>query len=144
MQLIPEDKQIYVSGRIWHEVHPKVDPGIFLRILYESIDLSKYGDGIQKFYFTFIVMNPDDFFKPAKLYSRKKRAADISVQIPYAQVVNATQEKTFKLMEAAYLDGIDKLATLRLNGTFDVAAFKKDVAAIFAKDKWYELNGLEV
>lgn len=137
MQVIPDDKQIYVSGRIWHELYPKVDPGLFLRALYEGIDLQKYGEGIQKFYFTFLVQR-NAFFTPAKFYSRKKREADISIEIPYEEVVNATETETIQLMEAAYLKGIDQLATLKLVGDFDVKAFKKDVEAIFAKDKWYE------
>lgn len=40
-------------------------------------------------------------------------------------------------MEAAYLEGIDQLATLPLPD-FDVAAFRRDVAAIFSQDRWWE------
>jgi len=137
MRNFSEGQHIFVSGRLWHEVHPKVNVTPFLRVLENKIDLARYGDAIEKFYFTFIVIQ-DDFFKPAKFYSAKKKEADISIKIPYEQVENASEHETIQLMEAAYLQGIDQLATPRLKGTFDVAAFKKDVQAIFAKEKWYE------
>ncbi len=138
MKLNPEKQQIFVSGRIWHEVYPKVNVTPFIYALNDGIDLSKYGEGIQKFYFTFLVQKTD-FFKPAKFYSQKKKEADLSIEIPIEKVENASEEEAIKLMEEAYLQGIDKLAAIKSLADFDVAAFKKDVEAIFAKEKWYEI-----
>lgn len=138
MKTLPKDRQIYLSGRLWHEISPKVRIAPFIYALHEGIDLTKYGDGLEKFYFTFLVQKTD-FFKPAKFYSQKKKEADISVEIPIEKVEAATEEKTIKLMEAAYLEGIDKLKTIKRLHNFDVDAFKKDVEAIFSKEKWYEI-----
>lgn len=137
---IPDEKQIYVSGRIWHELYPKVNPSPFLYAFHQWIDLSKYGDGLKKFYFTFLVLQPiPPFFPPGTYFSRKRQEAEIAVEIPYDKVVKATEEETIKMMETAYLEGIDLIHTLPLKSDFDVAAFKKDVEAIFAQDKWWEL-----
>ena len=138
MKLNPEKQRIFVSGRIWHEVYPKVNVTPFIYALNDGIDLGKYGEGIQKFYFTFLVQKTD-FFKPAKFYSYKKKEADLSVEIPIEKVENASEEEAIKLMEEAYLEGIDKLAAIKSLADFDVEAFKKDVEAIFAKEKWYEI-----
>lgn len=138
MKEIPENQQIFVSGRLWHEIYPKVNVTPFIQALNEGIDLTKYGDGIQKFYFTFIVQNRD-FFKSAKFYSTKKREADISVEIPIEKVETATNEETIKLMEEAYLEGIEKLKTIKRLHDFDVDAFKRDVEKIFSQEKWYEM-----
>ena len=139
MKLIPDDRQIYVSARLWHEIHPKVDMAPFIYALHDGIDLSKYGDGLKKFYFTFLVLLPrNKMFPPGTYFSRKKSEAEIAVAIDYDKAFNASKEELIKMMEAAYLEGIDLIKTLPLKGDFDVEAFKKDVEKIFSRDKWYE------
>ncbi len=138
MKILPKDRQIYISGRLWHEIHPKVRIAPFIYALHERIDLKDYGEGLDKFYFTFIIQNRD-FFKSAKFYSTKKREADISVEIPIEKVETATNEETIKLMEEAYLEGIEKLKTIKQLRNFDVDAFKRDVEKIFSQEKWYEM-----
>jgi hypothetical protein len=139
MRPIEEKNQIYISCRIWHEYDSKINTTPFNEVLQERINFSKYGDGINIFYFTFLVTKPNDFFKPVKIFDKKKKEADISVEIPFEKVEAATNEETIKLMEEAYLKGIDKLAAIKKLTDFDVASFKKDVQAIFAKEKWYEI-----
>lgn len=138
MRNLPDERQIYVSSRLWHEIHPKVDLRPFIFGLHEGIDLSKYGEGLKKFYFTFIIVTPaDKVNRPYTHYSRKEKAIDIAVAIPYEKAETATEEELIKMMEQAYLEGIDLIGT-RIKRDFDVAAFRKDVEAIFAEDKWYE------
>lgn len=139
MKLLPNDRQIYISARLWHEYQDKVNLTPFIFKLHHELELTKYGFGLQKFYFTFLVTKPNDFFVPVKIFSKKKKEADISVEIPYEKIEAATREEAIKLMEEAYLKGIDKLAAVKSLADFDVAAFKKDVEAIFAKEKWYEI-----
>jgi hypothetical protein len=52
-------------------------------------------------------------------------------------MLSASEEEAIKLMENAYLRGIDQLKTFSLKNSFDVDGFKKDVQAIFAKEKLY-------
>ena len=140
MRYLPDERQIYISGRLWHEIYLKVNLSPFVHALHEGIDLSKYGEGLKKFYFTFLVMLPGNkVLEPYKYYSRKKQEADISVRIPYNQMLNASEDEAIKLMEEAYLKGIDQFKTFSLKNSFDVDGFKKDVEAIFAKEKWYEM-----
>lgn len=138
MRNLPDERQIYVSSRLWHEIHPKVNLLPFIFGLHESIDLSKYGDALKKFYFTFIIVRPTDIVnQPYTHYSRKHKSIDIAVAIPYEEANLATGEEVIKLMEQAYLEGINLIGT-RVKRDFDVAAFRKDVEAIFAEDNWYE------
>jgi hypothetical protein len=140
MSYLPDDRQIYVSARVWHEIYPKLNLSPFIHTLHEDIDLRKYGEGLQKFYFNFLVDLPKNkVLEPYKYYSRKNQEADISVRIPYNQMLSASEEEAIKLMENAYLRGIDQLKTFSLKNSFDVDGFKKDVEAIFAKEKWYEM-----
>ncbi|WP_353482743.1 hypothetical protein [Haliscomenobacter sp.] len=140
MSYLPDDRQIYVSGRLWHEIYPKVNLSPFIHALHEGIDLRKYGEGLHKFYFNFLIVLPKSkVLDSYKYYSRKHQEADISVRIPYNQMLNASEEEAIKLMEQAYLRGIDQLKTFSLKNTFDVDGLKKDVQAIFAKGKWYEM-----
>lgn len=139
MKPMEEQHQIYISCRIWHEYDSKINTTPFNDVLQERINFSKYGDGINIFYFTFLVTKPNDFFVPVKIFNKRKKEADISVEIPFEKVEAATNEETIKLMEAAYLKGIDKLAAVKSLENFDVAAFKKDVEAIFAKENWYKI-----
>ncbi|MCB0633949.1 MAG: hypothetical protein KDD15_29665, partial [Lewinella sp.] len=78
-------------------------------------------------------------FPPGTYFDKKKRSAEIAVKIDYDKVEKASKEEIIEMMENAYLEGIDLISTLPLPANFDVAAFKKDVEAIFAVDKWYEL-----
>ena len=138
MREIPEDRQIYISGRLWHEVYPKVNLTPFIYVLHDGIDLSKYGKGLKKFYFTFIVVKPhDEINVPYARFDKKRKAADIAVGIPYDLVEGASEKETIKLMEKAYLEGIGKLAELPIKD-FDFVGLKKDVEEIFSRDGWYE------
>ena len=75
MREIPEDRQIYISGRLWHEVYPKVNLTPFIYVLHDGIDLSKYGKGLKKFYFTFIVVQPhDEINVPYACFDKKEKA----------------------------------------------------------------------
>lgn len=139
MKLLPKDRQIYVSGRVWHEYYPKINVTPFIYALYENIDLAKYGHGVKRFLFTYIVTKPDGFYEPVALFDKKKREADISIVIPNEVIENATEEETIKIMEKVYLQGIDKLNLIKEKGNFDVASFKKDVEAIFSKENWYKI-----
>jgi|APTNR8051073442_1049403.scaffolds.fasta_scaffold08830_4 hypothetical protein len=140
MKALLDDRQIYVSSRLWHEIYPKVDLTPFIFILHEDIDLSKYGEGIKKFYFTFIIVRPDDKINlPYTHYSKNKKEVDIAIEIPYEKALEASKVELIQLMEEAYLKGIDKLKTLPVKERFDVDKFKKDVENIFSIDKWYEM-----
>ncbi len=132
-----EGQQIHVSGRIAQEVFPKVNPQIFADVLREKIDLSTYGEGIDKFYFTFIVMEDTVLQFEGEHYNRNSRKAEIAVSIPLDQVLDASQEQTIGLMQEAYLDGIDQIAHLELAAPFDHLALRSDVAKIFADEDWY-------
>lgn len=140
MKLIPDDRQIYISARLWHEIQPKVRLAPFIHALHDGIDLSKYGDGIEKFYFTYIIVKPHSINNVTySRYYKKSRKVDMAVAIPYEQAWEASTAEMIQLMQEAYLEGIDQLSTLPVQGEFDVEAFRKDVEAIFAIDKWYEL-----
>ena len=140
MKLIPNDRQIYVSARLWHEIDSKVRLAPFIYALHDGIDLTKYGDGLKKFYFTFLILRPErTLFPPGTYFDKEKRSAEIAVKIDYDKVLHSSKEEIIKMMEDAYLEGIDLISTLPLPGEFDVAAFRKDVETIFAVDKWYEL-----
>ena len=141
MKNLPDERQIYISARLWYEIYPKMDIAPFIFALHEGIDLGKYGAGLKKFYFTFLVMPPDDkVLAPYQHYSTKKQEADISVRIPYEQVVNATEPALIVLMEQAYLQGIEQLKSYAaLMRNFDVEGLKRDVEKIFKTEGWYEL-----
>lgn len=138
MEAVQENNNIFISCRIWHEYQDKINLTPFINAIEDKITLSSYGEGLKEFYFTFLVTKPNDFFVPVKIFNKKKKEADISVAIPFEQVEAASPEETIKLMEEAYLKGIDKLATIKSLADFDVATFKKDVEAIFAQENWYE------
>lgn len=136
---ITDHHQIYISGRIWHELYPKVNPTPFLRAIRRQIDLSKYGDGIQKFYFTFIVEKPNDVIDFSGTYfDPETKEAEIAVAIDYERAAQASPSECIALMEAAYLEGIDLLETLPLSSKFDIPAFKGEVETIFAQEGWWE------
>ncbi len=132
-----EGQQIHISGRIAQEVFPKVNPQIFADMLREKIDLSTYGEGIDKFYFTFIVMEDTVLQFQGEHYNRNTRNVEIAVSIPLEQVLDASLEQTIYVMQQAYLDGIDQMAHLELAAPFDYLALRSDVAQIFADKDWY-------
>lgn len=140
MREIPNDRQIYVSARVWHEVQSKVRLAPFIYALHEGIDLSKYGSSLKKFYFTFLILRPErTLFHPGTYFDKEKKATEIAVSIDYYKVLNGSQEEIIKMMEAAYLEGVELIDTLPLESGFDVTAFKEDVQAIFSQDRWYEV-----
>jgi len=121
-----------------------MDIAPFIFALHEGIDLTKYGEGLKKLYFTFLVMPPDDqVLVPYQHYSAKKQEADISVPIPYEAVVNAAAPELVRLMEQAYLQGIEGLKSYAaLLRDFDVEWLKRDVEKIFEKEGWYEMEAV--
>lgn len=136
--ILPSERHVYVSAKVWHEVYPKVDTAPFIYQLYESIDFPSYGDGLRKFYLTFIVTQPHNKkHQPGRYYSRKKRELEVAVRLPYEAVYQATEAETFRMLEAAFLEGIDHIGKVKLDAPFDHLAFKRDVAAIFEKADWY-------
>jgi hypothetical protein len=136
MYILPNDRQIYISSRVWHEVSEFVDELPFQFTLHDKIDLLRYGNGLKKFYFNFLI-TPHDVLMPYTYFSKKRQEADISVSILYQTFLKATPTQRFKLLESAYLEGIDQLAKRLKNQDFDTARFKADVAALFAKEDWY-------
>lgn len=139
MKLIPDDRQMYVSARLWHEIDSKVRLAPFIYALHDEIDLSKYGDKLDRFYFTFLILRPGRMlFQPGTYYSRKRKRIEVAVAIDYEKAFNATRPELIKMMEKAYLEGIEMIGS-RIKTGFDIDQFKKDVEAIFSIDKWYEL-----
>lgn len=141
--IIPDDRHIYVSGRIWDALYPKVDPAPFVYALHRGIDFDKYGPGIEKFYFTFIVTRPhNNLHQPGIHFDKTTKEFEVAVRIPYEEIVDATQLDTLHQMEEAFLAGIDRIAEIKLDSPFDYHSFREDVAAIFAQEKWYEFEEL--
>ena len=82
MKEIPEDRQIYISARLWHEIYPKVRLAPFIYALHEGIDLSNNGDGLCKFYFTFLILKPDNKLHfPGTYFDKEKKEAEIALKI---------------------------------------------------------------
>lgn len=132
-----EQQQIHVSGRIAQEVFPKVNPQLFADVLRERIDLSFYGEGVDKFYFTFIALENTVLEFEGEHYERETRKVEVAVRISLEEVLSASQEKTIALMETAYLKGIGQIVHLELAAPFDYLAFRRDVTDIFAEENWY-------
>ena len=137
-QALIENNPIQVSGRISEKVFPKVNPMIFRDTLQKVIRIVDYGDGILKFYFTFIAMENMVLKFDGIYYSRKKRHLEVAVRIPFEEIVATNQTETIHLMEKAFLEGIGLIATKKLAAPFDHQAFKQDVEAIFAQEDWYK------
>lgn len=135
---IPENRQIYVSARIWHEVLPKFDLSPFIYALHEEIDLKRYGTGLEKFYFSFIIMpEPEEINLPYHRFSPETKEADVAVAIPYDTAMSVDAAELVVLMEQAYLEGIAQLSRLNIRH-FDTDALKADVTALFEQEGWYE------
>ncbi|MEL6659538.1 MAG: hypothetical protein AAFP77_18205 [Bacteroidota bacterium] len=140
IQDLAGEQQLFISGRIWHELYPKVDPGLFLKVLREQIDLRNYGEGITKFYFTFVVLEkitPNFSNWVGSDYYPDKASVDIGIRIPFQDVVEADEETVIKLMEKALLEGIDTIGEHDITSSFDHEAFKADVEVIFENSDWY-------
>ena len=144
-----EKEQLHFSGRIWHEVLPKVRPSVFIKALRPRIDLRNYGDGLAKFYFTFVVLEkltPNFANWVGSDYYPETASVDIGVRVPYEKVVDGDEQAVIKLMEQAVLEGIDTLAEHEEHfiAPFDHQALKDDVAAIFTQENWYETENTPI
>jgi hypothetical protein len=138
MKEIPEDRQIYISGRVWHEIMNKVNFTPFIYVLHDKLDLSAFGEGLTRFYFTFIIVKPDDQINvPYAHFNKNNKSADIAIAIPYHLYDEAPEKEAIELLEHAYLEGVDKLNELPIKD-FDVMGLKNTVELIFAQDNWYE------
>ena len=136
------EQHIFISGRIWHELYPKADPGLFLKVLRQEIDLSRYGEGITDFYFTFVIvekLTPNFSNWVGSDYYPEKASVDIGIRLPYQEVLEGDEKAVIKLMEKALLEGIGTIAEHeeKLIAPFDYKAFKADIEAIFENPDWY-------
>lgn len=134
MTAIPDDRQFYVSGRIWHEALPKFDVAPLALALHAGMDLRDYGPGLGRFYLTFIVMPPDDDLHAPYIHlDAPSREADVAVALPYAAFMEADEGGAAALMAAAYLEGAAQVRDAGVKG-FDADAFTRDLADLFAKE----------
>ena len=130
---------IYISGRVWHEVMHKLNLIPFIYALHDKLDLTTFGEGLARFYFSFIIVKPDDQINiPYARFNKSKKFADIAISIPYNLYNNASEKDAIQFMENAYLKSIDQLNELSIQD-FDITSLKNVVAAIFAQDNWHKL-----
>lgn len=132
-----EQEQLFVTGRISQEVYPEVWPAVFEDALRPVIDLAKYGEGVQKFYFTFIVLSNTVLEFEVEHYNREDQVVEIAIRIPLEELLGATQEATIRRMEQTYLEAIDRIDEMELGTSFDHLAFSVDVKTVFAEPDWY-------
>lgn len=62
---------------------------------------------------------------------------EVAIRISYDEVLNATKSETFRILEEAFLQGIDQIAKVKLPDEFDHETFRADVARIFEDKDWY-------
>ena len=133
-EILPTERHVYITARLWHELYPKADPIPFGYMLHHEIDFTKYGNGISKFYFTYIIQLPENNIHEAGMcYDSHTRELELAVRIPYEDVEAASQEETVKLMEQYLLVAIDSISEIELQGEFAIDQFAEDVSVIFEK-----------
>ena len=132
-----EQEQLFLTGRISQKVYPKVWPTVFEDGLRPLIDLSKYGDGVRKFYFTFVALENEVLEFTGSHYDQKERVLEVALRIPLEELLEASQEETIRRMEQTYLEAIEQIGEIELAARFDHAAFEIDVKAAFAESNWY-------
>ncbi|MEL6928781.1 MAG: hypothetical protein AAFO95_09110 [Cyanobacteria bacterium J06600_6] len=132
-----EQEQLFVTGRISQEVYPEVWPAVFEDALRPVIDLAKYGEGVQKFYFTFIVLSNTVLEFEGEHYDEEGQVVEIAIRIPLEELLGTTQEATIRCMEQKYLEAIDRIGEMEVGDSFDHLAFSADVEAVFAESDWY-------
>jgi hypothetical protein len=143
MPALPDERQFYISLRIWHELSGKVDVNRMEKVLHASLDLSKYGADLKKYFYNFLLMpSSSQVLTPYAHYAPKNKLADISTAINYEKMFAASPRERLKMQEVAYLEGLDALAKKLKNRDFDVARLKEDVARIFAEENWWCLEGV--
>lgn len=131
------EEQLFVTGRISQDIYPEMWPAAFEDALRPVIELSKYGDGVKKFFFTFIALKNTVLKFAGAYYNRKKRHVEIAIRIPLEELLGIGQAATIRRMEQTYLEAIDKIGELNLAGPFDHTAFRADVEAVFDQEDWY-------
>ncbi|MEO0683642.1 MAG: hypothetical protein AAFY76_00995 [Cyanobacteria bacterium J06649_11] len=132
-----EQEQLFLTGRISQKVYPKVWPTVFEDGLRPLIDLSKYGDGIKKFYFTFIVLENEVLEFTGSHYDHEERVLEVAIRIPLEELLEASQEEIIRRMEQTYLEAIAQIGEIELATPFDHTAFKADVEVAFTESNWY-------
>lgn len=131
-----KDRRINIGLIAWHELSDKIKAVGFEDTLNENIDLSTYGEGVEKYYFTFIVVKPTNTIHEEELFfNPEKKELSISLKLNYEEVEAASKDKMMELMSALFLKGLDQANDLEIPD-FDVEKLREDAERLFLEKRW--------
>ena len=100
-------------------------------LLNKSLALNNYGDGVQKLFFVFLAVPPEDaFHKPYVSYTEAEYHLEIAFGLPYQEVLDTDPNEIMQLMETAFLNAM-KLCMKAKILNFDWRKFYTDVENTF-------------
>lgn len=94
-----------ITSTVWHEVQDKIDVVQLEQLLNNNLRLSIYGSGIQKIYFKYIAMIPNqNLHENICEYDELSKVLRISHQLEYNQVVSGNRQQVYSSMKKLYLE----------------------------------------
>ena len=131
-----EKKSFILNTIHWHEIADKLNVLPIEQALNEHIDLSNYGTGVRRIYFTYIAVRPTNTIHENEArYLAKSKTLDLSLQLSYEHVLTAEPARVLHMMAALFLVSIDLYERFRIK-EFDEENFRQDVRNLFEQRGW--------
>lgn len=106
----------------------------------EQIDLSKYGTGLHRIYFTFQAIDPNTYQLENEInFDPELNYLHISLPLSYQHLLNASSETIREMIARLFLVAINLYDEAGVTN-FDQNGFKNEVARILEKEKWLPIE----
>ncbi len=106
-------------------------------LLNEQLQLSDYGTSINQLIFTFLAVSEEEPIKKSEQqnYIELAKVLEVSLKLPYKQLVRASEAEVRELMAALFLKSIALYADLEIPD-FEWQIFYIDTKTLLVKENW--------
>ena len=120
----------------WHEVEGKIDDVLLEDTLNEHLSLSDYGSGIEKIFFVFVSVQPDNNLHQNEVqYDSVNKKISLKLNLSYPHLKTANKNDVSKMMASLFLKSIDLYEELEIP-EFAKGKFYNDVENLFFRKGW--------
>lgn len=123
--------KILISSIAKQEIEDKVDTTLLEIPINQTIQIAKYGKGVNEILCTIIAVTGSKIHRPYLEFDATSQSIDIALSLPYSITEKITASDTLAIMQHTFLIGILQMKTLEGIEDFDFDGLYKDVKEVF-------------
>lgn len=129
-----------ITSVAWHEIEDKIDVATFEDVLNTNLQLSDYGNGIEKVFFVFLAIQAENKIHENNVeYDLSEKKVSLHLKLSYTHLENAPALIVKRMMATLFLESINLYHELEIED-FKVGKFYGDAEKIFFKKGWLDFG----